>query len=289
MNLKNLKFVWLNGEFISAQDANVSVLNHSLHYGGAAFEGIRSYGGKIFALEDHILRLFHSANLLGIKVDHSIDEITKASYELLEKNDLKNAYIRPLVFKSSDSLRINLSNFKSNLMIAAWGLQDYLENGERKKHGINVGFSKFKRPSSSDYLPFSAKITGLYALNQISKNNCDECFDDVIIFDDRGFVTELTTSNLFIVKNGVLKTPIADCFLNGITRQTIIKIAHENQIECRESRITMDDLFEADEIFASGTAIEILPILSINNQKFFDIEKLIFVNKIKDLYKKKTS
>lgn len=285
-NLKNLDFVWFNGEFKKTDEAVVSVLNHSLHYGGAAFEGIRAYNGKIFKIKEHFLRLFHSANTLGIKIQYSLEELCDIAYKTLEKNNLEDAYIRPFVFKSTDTLKINVKNFETSVIIAAWELKKYFQCD--KKKGISIGFSKFKKPSFSDFLPWSSKISGLYALNQISKNNCDESFDDVLVFDDRGFLTELTTSNIFLVKNNVLLTPIADCFLNGITRQTVIQIANENQIECRECRLTKDDLLDADEVFATGTAVEIVPIVAINNLKFFNENELMMTNMMQELYKKKT-
>ncbi len=270
-------------QFINFYDAKVSAFNHSLHYGGSAFEGIRSYDGKIFKLKDHLLRLFHSSNILGIKIPYSIDELYDVTYRLLQMNDLKDSYIRPFVFKTSENLRINLgNNFNTNLLIGLWEMNKYF--AANSSTAINIAISNMIKPSNSSYIPYSTKISGLYSINQIIKNNIDEYYDDALIMDDRGYATELTTSNIFIVKNNTLLTPIVDCFLNGITRQTVIKIANENQIQIKECRLTIDDIMSADEMFATGTAVEIMPISSINRTKIFTKSEMTQI--IIDLYEK---
>lgn len=283
-NFQNLKYIWIDGQIKKIEECSIDVLNHCMHYGTGAFEGIRVYNGKIFKAKEHFLRLFASANTMQMKLNYSIDQLIQATEEVLEKNQLKNAYVRPLAFRGNGSLRINAEN-QPSVMIAAWELQKYFHGDKEQKPGVHLGISNFKKPSS-EFLPFNAKISGLYSLNHIMRVNSKEC-DDVIMLDWRDYVAECTTSNIFIVKNNCVYTPIADCFLNGITRKSVIEICHENQISCQETRLTIKDLIQADEIFITGTAIEIMPVLSINTEqqkKIFNPHENSITSKIQNLY-----
>ena len=273
-------FIWMNGEFLDWRNAKVHVLTHGLHYGSGAFEGIRSYNGQMFKAREHFERLFRSGEVLKIEIQHSIDELIKTSDYLLKMNNIPDAYIRPLIFKGAETTRLN-GRCSDNIMIACWELKNYFDM-EKFNNGIKVTFSEYLKPSKK-YMPSDVKISGLYALNLIVKNSIDsEKFDDAIMLDEFGFVTECTTSNIFMVKNNILYTPIADCFLNGITRQTIINIAQKNNIKFEEKKISQDEILKADEIFITGTAVEIMPITQIDDKVFHAGE---ITKKIIELYK----
>ncbi len=276
---KKTGIIWLNGEFIDWQDAKVHVLTHGLHYGSGAFEGIRSYNGKIFKAKEHFERLIKSASVLKMKINYSIDEMIEITTKLLELNDVPDSYIRPLVYKGAETTRLN-GKCSDNLMIACWELKNYFDS-EKFNQGISVTFSEFRKPSSK-YMPNDVKISGLYSLNLIVKNSIDPQFDDAILLDDDGNITECTTSNIFIVKNGCLYTPEFSCFLNGITRQSVIDISRENGIDVIEKVISKDELRDADEIFITGTAVEIMPITKID-EKIFHVGSI--TKKIIDLYR----
>lgn len=265
MMIKNIKFIWVDGQIVNPADSHITILTHGLHYGSGVFEGIRAYNGNIFKMREHYERFYHSAHTINMNIKYSIDELCTATQKILEINNLKDAYIRPIAFQEADTLRLN-AQCKTKVTIAAWPLKNYFAEGKIDQ-GIKVGFSHLKKPSQ-DFLPFNTKICGLYVLNQIAKNYYGHKFDDVIMLDWRGYITECSTSNLFMVKNNILLTPIADCFLNGITRQTIITLAKNLNIPCEEKYITPEELLGADEIFITGTAIEIMPIIAIEDINF---------------------
>lgn len=263
-------FIWMNGELLDWRNAKVHVLTHGLHYGSGAFEGIRSYNGKMFKAKEHFERLFKSAKVLKIEIRYSVDELIGISNDLLEKNNLSDTYVRPLIFKGPETTRLN-GKCSDNIMIACWELKNYFDS-EKFNEGVRVVFSQYLKPSEK-YIPTDVKISGLYSMHLIVRNSIPEGFDDAIMLDKNGFVTECTTSNIFIVKNGILYTPIADCFLNGITRQTIIEIARKNNIKCEEKKISKEELLNADGIFMTGTAIEITPITKVED-KIFPVDEI---------------
>ena len=265
MDKKN-GFIWMNGELVDWSNAKIHVLTHGLHYGSGAFEGIRSYNGQMFKAKEHFKRLFHSAEVFKMEIKYSINQLIKISTDLLKLNDILDAYIRPLIFKGPETTRLG-GQCSDNIVIACWELKNYFDN-KKFNHGIKVTFSEYLKPSKK-YMPIDVKITGLYSLNLIVKNSIDPIkFDDAIMLDEFGNVTECTTSNIFMVKNNILYTPIPDCFLNGITRQTVIKMARKNNITFRERKISKAEILEADEIFITGTAVEVIPITQIDDQTF---------------------
>ena len=268
--------IFVNGEMIEWQDAKNHLLTHSLHYGTGAFEGIRSYNGEIFKAEQHFDRLRFSAQHLGIEIPYSNKELIDISYKLLDMNNVKDAYIRPLIYKGAETTRLN-GKCSDNIMIAAWELKNYFDEAKFNK-GIKVTFSKYLKLSEK-YAPVGTKITGLYVLNLLAKSGIPTDCDDAIILDENGNIAECATSNIFIVKDGVLKTPTPTCFLNGITRQTIIELADKNKIPFEEKTISVEELMNADEIFIVGTAIEIMPISQIDDKSFVigDITKKIYI------------
>jgi branched-chain amino acid aminotransferase len=260
-------FIWINGELIDWKNAKIHVLTHGLHYGSGAFEGIRSYNGKIFKAKEHFERLFRSAEVLKIDIQYSIEELIDISNNLLKTNNVPDAYIRPLIFKGPETTRLN-GKCSDNIMIACWELKNYFDN-EKFNQGIKVTFSDYIKPSKK-YMPIDVKISGLYSMNLIVRNSIDSTkFDDAIMLDENNHVAECTTSNIFMVKDNILYTPIADCFLNGITRQTVINLAINHNIQIEEKKITKAEILQADEIFITGTAVEIMPITQINEKIFY--------------------
>lgn len=257
-------FIWMNGNIIAWRDAQVHVMTHALHYGSAVFEGERAYRGKIFRVRDHSQRLYDSARMIGMTIPYSLEELDKAKYETLESSDLKDAYIRTLAWRGSEQMGIGARNTKTHVMIAVWDWPSYF-SPELLEKGINLTISQWRKPSP-ETAPVQSKAAGLYIINTLSKHAAEEAgFDDALMCDWRGNPVEATGANLFIVKNGILRTPKADCFLNGITRLTVIDLAHSLQIPFEENTITMDDLRTADEVFLTGTAAEITSVGRIDD------------------------
>lgn len=255
--------VWFNGNFIQRDDAKVNVMTHTLHYGSGVFEGIRAYNWVPFKLCEHITRLHHSAKSIGFEIPYTVEELSSATTELLKRNNLSEAYIRPVAFNASVTGGLETSNNDISVAIIAWEW-----NLATKTTGIKVKFSDFIRPMPAAAIPH-AKINGQYFMSCLCKNKAiKDGYNDAIFLDWRGFVAEFTGANIFIVKDGSLITPVADCFLNGITRQTVIEIASANGINVYERHVTKEELIDADEIFACGTAAEILPITQIESQGF---------------------
>ncbi|MDF2965011.1 MAG: branched-chain amino acid aminotransferase [Rickettsiaceae bacterium] len=263
--------IWFNGHFIDWSEAKLHFLTHSLHYGTSVFEGERAYNGKIFKLREHTERLFKSAETYGLKIPFSLEEIMKASQDCLTMNNITEAYVRPLVWFGSDNVWISTKDHTVNVMIAAWCPPSYLTPAPKKR--LNVHISRWVKPSA-DMFPVNCKSAANYPLLTKSKNEAlDEGFDDAILLDSRGYITECTTSNIFFCRDGELFTPTPDCFLNGITRQTVIEIARELNIKCTEQHLSLEDIKSMDECFITGTACEVQGIASLT---FKDKCKLAF-------------
>lgn len=265
---KLAEYVWINGEILSWDEAKIHILTHSLHYAGAVFEGMRSYNGKIFKLEEHTERLLKSAEYMHLDVGYSADEINKATYEILEKNKLENAYIRPLVWRGAESLGAYNPILGTNLLIFP------TESNPAFKSGLSLYVTPWCK-ISADAIPVQAKSSAHYAMLGISQKIAqDKGFDDSLILDQEGGIAECSTTNIFFGRDGLLVTPIADRFLNGITRQTVIEMACNMGLKVREERIRISDLEQYDACFATGTSAEIRGISSINDDK----HKLNFTN-----------
>ena len=224
---KNEGYIWFDGELINWRDAKVHVLTHGLHYASSVFEGERCYKGKIFREIEHTERLHHSANTLGFKIPYSIDEICKIRKLVLKANNIVDGYIRPVSWRGSEMMGISAQRNTIHFAVAAWEWPSYYTPESRLK-GIKLQLSKWRRPSP-DTAPVSTKAAGLYmictlAKHEAEKNGCQ----DALMLDHRGFIAETTSANIFIIINNELHTPIPDCFLNGITRQEVIKIAKKN-------------------------------------------------------------
>ncbi len=262
-----LGFIWLDGRFVKWNQAKLHVLSHGLHYASCVFEGARIYNGKIFKLNEHTKRLFFSSKTLGFKLPYREKVINKACKEIVKKQKIKNGYLRPFAWRGSEMMAISAQNTTIHVAIATWEMSTYFDK-RKKFNGIKLKTSKWIRPPSTT-APTQAKAAGLYMICTLSKHIAEKKgFDDSLMLDSNGYVAESTGANIFFVKNNKLYTPIADCFLNGITRQTVIKLAKKNNIKIIEKRILPRELLKADEIFLTGTAVEITPISQIDNKKF---------------------
>ncbi len=260
--------IWFNGDWVDWRDARVHVLTHGLHYGSCVFEGERMYSGKIFELRAHTERLLYSAKTLGFDIPYSADEIDAACMAACEKNGIVNGYIRPVAWRGSEMMGVSAQANTINLAVAAWDWPSYFSPELRKK-GIRLETSKWRRPAP-DSAPVHAKAAGLYMICTLSKhaaeaNGCQ----DALMLDYRGYVAEATGANIFICfGDDKLHTPTPDCFLDGITRQTVIRLAKARGIEIVERHILPDELNDATEIFLTGSAAEVTPVGQIDNLTF---------------------
>ena len=264
------KYIWLNGAFQPFNDTNIHLLSHTLHYGLGAFEGVRAYetetGGAIFRLRDHTERLFDAADKINITIPYSIEELEAVQKEAMTKNNLKEGYIRPIVFLGSESMGLRAKDLVSvNVAVACWEWPSYMDP-EAKKKGISIiksPYQQYDNPLYSNNKIIGTYINSIMALHDALAKNADEA----ILLDKNGFISEGSGENLFIVRDAKLLTPKTDFCLNGITRQTVIKIAHNLGIEVQEKDLLFDELVNADEAFFSGTAVEITPITKVDNLK----------------------
>ena len=267
------KYIWLNGSFQPFNDTNVHLLSHTLHYGLGAFEGIRAYeteaGGAIFRLRDHTKRLFDAANKINITIPYSVEEFEAVQKEAMIKNNLKEGYIRPIVFLGSESMGLRAKDLVSvNVAVACWEWPSYMDP-EAKKKGISIvksPYQQYDNPLYSNNKIIGTYINSIMALHDALAKNADEA----ILLDKNGFISEGSGENLFIVKGSRLLTPKTDFCLNGITRQSVMKIAQSLSIEVQEQDLTFEDLVKADEAFFSGTAVEITPITTLDNSDIGD-------------------
>ena len=260
-------YIWLDGKFVSWKKAKIHVLSHGLHYGSCVFEGARIYNGNIFKLNEHTKRLFLSSKILGFKLPYTEKEINKVCEQIIKKQSIKNGYLRPFAWRGSEMMAISAQNTTIHVAIATWEMSTYFDK-RKKFNGIKLQTSKWMRPPLNT-APTQAKAAGLYMICTLSKHIAEKKgFDDSLMLDSNGYVAESTGANIFFVKNNTLYTPIADCFLNGITRQTVIKLAKKNNIKVVEKRILPKELLKADEIFLTGTAVEITPVSQIDKKKF---------------------
>ena len=264
---KRIGFIWYNGKFVEWQNATTHVLNHGLHYGSCVFEGLRVYGEKIYKLEKHTDRLFFSAQRMGIEVPYSKDEINNAQEETIKKMNIKYGYVRPVIWRGSEMMAISAQKNKINVAVATWEWPSYFTKEDRLK-GISLQTAVWKRPPP-DCIPTDTKASGLYMICTLSKHEAEKNgFTDALMLDYKGRVSESTGSNIFLVINGEIHTPVPDCFLNGITRQAVIEIAKSEGMKVIERDIYPDEIKNAEEIFLTGSAVEVTPVGKIDNQTF---------------------
>ena len=265
---KNQGFIWLDGRMVDWREANVHVLTHTLHYGVGVFEGVRAYntpkGPSIFRLQDHTDRLFKSAGIVNMEIPYAKETINNAHIDVVNLNNLKESYIRPMCFYGSEGMGLRADNLKVHTMVAAWEWPSYMEPEAREK-GIKVKVSSYKRQVRNPVA--SAKVNGNYVNSIVALNEALEAgFDEALLLDEEENVAEGSGENFFIVKNGILKTPDLEASLDGITRRTIIQLAKDMGMEVEIIKIKLHDVLESDEAFFTGTAAEVVPINSVNNE-----------------------
>ncbi len=260
-------FIWMDGAMVPWREAKVHVLTHALHYGSCVFEGERAYGGKIFKSREHSERLHRSGELLGFTIPYSVDALEEAKYAVMKANNLSDSYVRPVAWRGSEMMAISAQQTKIHVAVAAWEWPSMYKK-EIKMKGIRLAHAPFKRPSPEN-APVASKAAGLYMICTISKHAAErDGFDDALMLDYRGYLAEATGANLFLVKDGAIHTPKADCFLDGITRRTVIALAKDAGITVHERHILPEELAGVQEVFLTGTAAEITPVREIDGQHF---------------------
>jgi branched-chain amino acid aminotransferase len=259
--------IWYDGAFVPWSDAKLHVLSHGLHYGSSVFEGERAYGGRIFKSEEHTERLLASARELGFEIPWTAEQINSAKEETLARMNLADAYIRPVAWRGSEMMGISAQKNTIHLAIAAWEWPSYFAPEERLK-GIRLDMADYRRPDPRT-APFKAKAAGLYMICTISKHAAEaKGYTDALMLDWRGQVAEATGANVFFVKDGKIHTPTPDCFLNGITRQTVIGLARDRGIEVIERVIMPEELSSFEQCFVTGTAAEVTPVSEIAGNSY---------------------
>ena len=259
--------IWFDGKLVPTSDSKVSVLTHGLHYASAVFEGERAYGGTIYKGTEHSERLKRSANMLDFEIPYSVAEIDAAKQLVLDRNNQKEAYVRPVAWRGSEQLGVSAQQNKIHLAIATWEWPSYFDPAQRLK-GIRLDLAEYRRPDPATS-PCLAKAAGLYMICTISKHRAErKGYADAMMLDWQGRVAECTGANIFFTRDGALHTPIADCFLNGITRQTTIEIAKTQGLEVIERRIMPEELKTFNECFIVGSAAEVTPVAEIGTYRF---------------------
>lgn len=259
--------IWFNGEFVDWKDAKIHVLTHGLHYASAVFEGERAYGGRIFKLNEHNQRLHKSAEILGFTIPYSVEELDAATVELLKRQGFSEAYVRPIAWRGSESMGVSAQNNRINVAIAIWQWGSYFNPAEKLK-GIRLDIAEYRRPDPKT-APCASKAAGLYMICTISKHAAEaKGYADAMMLDYRGQVAEATGANIFFVKDGVIHTPVPDCFLNGITRQTVIELAKRRGYQVVERVIMPEELSGFSECFLTGSAAEVTPVSEIGPYTF---------------------
>jgi branched-chain amino acid aminotransferase len=255
-------FIWLNGKVVPWADARIHVLSHGLHYGSCVFEGERAYGGTVFKSTEHSERLHKSAEILDFEIPYSVAEIDAAKHRILELNGLKDAYVRPVAWRGSEMMAVAAQHSKIHLAIAVWDWPSMFDVDTKMK-GIRLDIAEYRRPDPMT-APCRAKAAGLYMICTLSKHRAEKRgYADALMYDWQGRVAECTGANVFFIRDGQIHTPIADCFLDGITRRTVIDLAKRRGIDVIERRIMPDELPGFSECFITGTAAEVTPVSEV--------------------------
>ena len=259
--------IWTDGRLSPWRDARLHVLSHGLHYASAVFEGQRAYEGTVFKLTEHTERLHASATEMGFTIPWSVQEIDDACREVLAVNRISDGYVRPIAWRGSEMMGVSAQNNTIHLSIAAWPWPSYF-SPEARDSGIKLRTARWRRPAP-ETAPVHAKAAGLYMICTLAKHQAErEGFDDALMLDYRGRIAEATGANIFLVIDGVLHTPDPDCFLNGITRRTVIDLARARGYEVVERAIVPGELAYAQEVFLTGTAAEVTPVGRIDDHRF---------------------
>jgi branched-chain amino acid aminotransferase len=259
--------LWYDGRLVPWREAKTHVLTHGLHYASSVFEGERLYAGRIYKLEEHTARLFESARILGMEIPYTEEEISAACYEAARAQGIEDGYVRPVVFRGSEMMAVAAQNAKIHVAIAVWQWPSYFDPAAKLK-GIRLTISNWRRPAP-DTAPTKAKAAGLYMICTLSKHAAEaEGYADALMLDYRGLVAEATGANVFFVRDGELHTPIPDCFLDGITRRSVMALARARQIPVVERHIQPDEMAGFSECFLTGTAAEVTPVAEIGPYRF---------------------
>lgn len=260
-------FIWFDGKLVPWREATLHVLSHGLHYASAVFEGERAYGGEIFKLTEHTERLVAGARTMDFEIPYSVAEIDAACRETIKANNLVDCYVRPIAWRGSEQMGVSAQNAKIHLAIAAWDWGSYFDPAERMR-GIRVTFAHYRRPDPRT-APAKTKAAGLYMICTLEKHRAERAgYADALMLDWRGHVAECTGANIFFVKDGALHTPVPDCFLDGITRRTIIDLAKKRGMEVRERTILPEELGSFSECFIVGTAAEVTPVRELGEHNY---------------------
>ena len=259
--------IWYNGELVPWKDTKLHVLTHGLHYASCVFEGERVYNGKVFKLREHTQRLIASAQELGFEIPYSVEELEQATRDTVNAQGYPDAYVRPVAWRGSEMMGVSAQTNTINVAIAVWEWPSYF-SPEARMRGIKLKTSKWRRPSP-ETAPVHAKAAGLYMICTLSKHEAeaDGC-DDALMLDWRGQVAESTGANIFLVQEGKIHTPTPDCFLDGITRRTVIGLAKDRDYEVIERTIMPEEFAKTDEVFVTGTAAEVTPVGKIDDYNF---------------------
>lgn len=260
-------WIWLDGTFVPWRDATIHVLTHGLHYASSVFEGERAYNRKIFKSQEHTQRLMRSAEILGMKIPFSAEQLETAKQEVLKRNNLIDAYIRPFAWRGSEQMGVSAPLSRTRVAIAAWVWPSYF-SPELLEKGISLQTSHWRKPDPRT-APTLSKAACVYTLGTMAKHAAEEAgFNDALMLDYRGRVAEATGANLFLVKNGKILTPDPDCFLNGITRQTVIELAQNMGYSVDVAIVMPEDLKDAQEVFVTGTAAEVTAVGRIDDMTY---------------------
>jgi branched-chain amino acid aminotransferase len=258
--------IWMDGVMVPWRDAKLHVLSHGLHYASGVFEGERSYAGNIFKLREHTERLIASGRILGFEIPYSADEIDQACKDTLAANGLVDGYVRPLAWRGTEQLSVSAQQTKIHLAIACWAWPNLF--GADRMKGVRLGMAPWKRPHP-ETAPTASKAAGLYMIGTLSKHAAEAAgFDDALMLDWRGLVSEATGANIFLVIDGQVHTPTPDCFLDGITRRTVMQLAKKRQMTVVERHIEEPELQNATEVFLAGTAAEVTPVREIAGKMY---------------------
>ena len=259
--------IWYNGELVPWKDTKLHVLTHGLHYASCVFEGERVYNGEVFKLREHTQRLIDSAHELGFEIPYSLEELEQATRDTVTAQGYPDAYVRPVAWRGSEMMGVSAQTNTINVAIAVWEWPSYF-SPEARMRGIKLKTSKWRRPSP-ETAPVHAKAAGLYMICTLSKHEAEaDGWDDALMLDWRGQVAESTGANIFLVQEGKIHTPTPDCFLDGITRRTVIGLAKDRNYEVIERTIMPEDFAKTDEVFVTGTAAEVTPVGKIDDYNF---------------------
>lgn len=260
-------FIWFDGQLVAWRDAKVHLLTHALHYASSVFEGERAYDGVIFKLSEHTERLIESGKILDFEIPYTAAEIDQACRDTIAANNLSDCYVRPIAWRGSEQMGVSAQSSQIHLAVAAWNWGSYFPMEQRLK-GIRITHAQYRRPDPA-CAPAKAKAAGLYMICTIEKHRAERAgYSDALMLDYRGRVAECTGANVFLIKDGAIHTPDPDCFLDGITRRTVIALAKTRGIDVIERTIMPEELGTFTECFITGTAAEITPVSEIGAHRY---------------------